>query len=486
MKTATRAGLLVRISDDREGQGAGVGRQQADAQALADRLGWPVVEIFTENDTSAYKRKRVTKADGTIEMRVDRPEFRRLLALIESGQIDGLVAYHLDRVARDPRDLEDLIDVVERARIPVESVTGSLRLATDSDITMARIGVAIANQSSRDASRRIRRKHEELATSGQFNGGGARRYGYERDGVTINEEEADVIRTCAGRVLAGESVSSICRDLDLQLILPVRAQRWSSRSLTDILRSPRIAGLRVHHGEVVGDAAWPAIVDRSTHEALMATLHARARGQNRPVLARWLNMLLWCGKCGHHLSSSSLGGDRAFRYWCNSQRDGCGGVAIQGPRTEAYVEAEVVGYLGRPDVIAALARGRSSDASQATRHDIEADEFQLRQLSRMWAERQITLDEYAEARGIIEQRIKSAKSSLLAVVPLHVRNVLASAEVGTTWTALTPAAKRDVARTVLGSQGLMGWTVAPATSGGPRRFDPSRLSLRQDGGVHDV
>lgn len=477
MKTATRAGVLVRISDDRDGHASGVGRQESDARALAERLGWTVVEVFTENDTSAFKRRRITKADGTTEMRVDRPEFRRMLALIESGQINGLVAYHLDRVARDPRDLEDLIDIVERARIPVESVTGSLRLATDSDITMARIGVAIANQSSRDASRRIRRKHEDLATSGKFNGGGARRYGYESDGVTVIEEEAKVIRLAARRVLAGESVNSICRDLDEQLVLPVRAAQWSSKSLADILRSPRIAGLRVHHGEVVGQAAWPAIVDRETHEALVATLRDRSRGAGKPSLSRWLNMLLWCGRCGHYISAHSTSTDSSFRYWCNSQRGGCGRVAIHGPKSEAHLETQVLEYLRRPDVVAALARGRSRHAGEETRNAIEADQFQLRQLSRMWAENQISLDEYAEARSIIERRLKDARSSLMAVVPVHVRHVFDADDHGSAWAALEPAGRRDVTRTILESQGFKGWTVAPADLTKARRFDPERLDL---------
>jgi hypothetical protein len=44
-----------------------------------------------------------------------------------------LLALDLDRIARDPRDLEDLIDVVEShtPHVPVESVTGSLRLANE-------------------------------------------------------------------------------------------------------------------------------------------------------------------------------------------------------------------------------------------------------------------------------------------------------------------------------------------------------------------
>src|SRR5690625_7584956 len=48
-----RAVLYVRISDDPEGLEKGVERQEADCRAYAESLGYEVVEVFRENDTSA-------------------------------------------------------------------------------------------------------------------------------------------------------------------------------------------------------------------------------------------------------------------------------------------------------------------------------------------------------------------------------------------------------------------------------------------------
>jgi len=472
------AALLVRISDDRAGDAAGVGRQEADARALTERLGWTVGEVFVENDTSAFKRRMVTLPDGSTAMRVLRPQFRRLLDAISLGQYDALVAYHLDRVARDPRDLEDLIDVVERERIPVETVTGSLRMASDADITMARIGVAIANQSSRDASRRIRRKHEELAERGTYAGGGARRYGYEPDGMTVRETEADVLRWAAARVLEGATVASVVRELDKQGVRPVKAARWSTKTLNDQLRSPRIAGLRVHRGEVVGPAAWPAILDRETWDAVVATLHSRASGKSRPQLKRWLNGLLFCGLCGYPLTgNSSVNGDK-FRYWCNTHRaDGCGKIAIDGAGAEAEVERQVLDYLARPDVVAGLRDASSQTGADQARRDLGADADQLRQLSKMWAAKQITLPEFAAAREVIQARIDGARAASLAHVPAAVRKVFTAKDHVSAWAKLEPPTRREVTRLLLESGGYKGWTVAPADRTAPRRFDVARLAL---------
>lgn len=475
MSKPQNAAIYVRISDDRAKDAAGVGRQEQDARALADRLGWQVGPVIVENDVSAYKRRRVELPNGRHELRVFRPGFRNLLDLIQAGAVDGMIAYDLDRTARDVRDLEDLIDAVEQRapRLPVESVTGSLRLANDSDVTMARVMVAIANKSSRDSSRRIKRKHDELAEQGKYAGGGARRFGFERDGITHDPREAEAIRWAAKRVLEGQSVSSLAREFDQRGIHPVKAPRWSSRSLTDVLKSPRIAGLRVHRGEVVGKAEWAPIVDQETHEALAAELHRRGKGAVQPALVRWCNQILFCGVCGHYLSGNSGATSKErYRYWCEPNRGGCGKIAVIGPDVETEIRRQVLEYLTHPDVVARFAVAQSNQGWASARADVAEDEQRLREASRMWAEKQMTLDEYAVARKIIEKRIRAARQLTLSAVPERVRRVLVADDIAATWDALDPAGKRDVVRAL-----VTGWRVNPADPTKPRMFDPQRLEL---------
>lgn len=467
-----RAAVYVRISDDRAKDAAGVGRQEQDARALAERLGWTVTEVIVENDVSAYKRRTIALPNGRHELRVVRPGFRQLLDLIGLGQVDGMIAYDLDRTARDVRDLEDLIDAVEgrRPRLPVESVTGSLRLANDSDVTMARVMVAIANKSSRDSSRRIKRKHDELAEQGKFAGGGARRFGFEPDGVTQRPAEAESIRWAVARVLDGMTVSQVARELDRQGVRPVKAAKWAHKALHDILASPRIAGLRVHRGEVVGPAAWDPIISQETHEAVVAALTARGRGRSQPKLVRWCNGILFCSACGKALRGNYMGPKRPARYWCDSQRGGCGRIAIGAPDVEAEVSRQVLEYLSRPDVVRRMSEATSSRGADNARADIEEDEAQLKELSRMWAEKRITLPEYAEARRIIEQRLEDARDVVLSVVPDRVRKVFRAKDAAAAWEGLDPATKREVVRVL-----VKGWRVHPADTTRARAFQPDRL-----------
>src|SRR5262245_44243445 len=98
-----RAGGYVRISSDPLEEEKEVTRQQEDVEELAERLGWTLGKIYPENDTSAYKRKRIELPDGRMVWRVIRPEFRQMLRDYQDGVIDGIIVYDLDRLARQPR-----------------------------------------------------------------------------------------------------------------------------------------------------------------------------------------------------------------------------------------------------------------------------------------------------------------------------------------------------------------------------------------------
>ncbi|WP_223881139.1 recombinase family protein [Nesterenkonia ebinurensis] len=132
-----RAVVYVRISDDPEGGECGVDRQEADCRAYAAAHGWEITAVFRENDTSAFKQRTITLPSGERVRRVIRPQFRAMLTHLADGQAQVMIAYDLDRAVRDPRDLEDLIDAKVLAGFTVRSVTGSLRLDTDSDVAMA-------------------------------------------------------------------------------------------------------------------------------------------------------------------------------------------------------------------------------------------------------------------------------------------------------------------------------------------------------------
>src|SRR3954449_7948845 len=122
-----RAAIYARISMDREGSGLGVERQRDDCAELARSRGWNVVEVFADNDISAYSGRR-------------RPGYESLLEFMRAKRCDAVVAWHVDRLHRSPTELEEFISVSEAAAISTVTVkAGELDLATAAGRMVARM-----------------------------------------------------------------------------------------------------------------------------------------------------------------------------------------------------------------------------------------------------------------------------------------------------------------------------------------------------------
>nr|WP_260640609.1 recombinase family protein [Streptomyces angustmyceticus] len=218
-----RPGAHLRISSDRFGLEAGVDRQLEDAEDSRARLRWgPFAKVYRENDTSAFKKRKVVKPDGSIDWIVLRPEFRQLLADLANGVIDGVIFYDLDRLVRQPRDFEDLIDIVEYVKRPVTGATGGrMNLINDSDRHMARMMCVMALKSSEDTARRVARQHLSAAQNGLAQGRIA--YGWVRKGERKGQlvpDEVDVVVRIFQDFMSGESAYSLAKTFNTEGIKP--------------------------------------------------------------------------------------------------------------------------------------------------------------------------------------------------------------------------------------------------------------------------
>lgn len=174
--------------------------------------------MWVENDTSAYKRRKVTITDHYGETRdawrVVRPLWADAMRALRAGRINALMVYDLDRLARDPYDLEDAIEVVTRYGAVIKSATASeLNLMTDTGQMMARFLIIIANKASADTGRRVTRKHLELAREGKPVGGN-RPFGFEKNKVTHDPVEVAVLREVVDDVVNGKSVRDVVAALN--------------------------------------------------------------------------------------------------------------------------------------------------------------------------------------------------------------------------------------------------------------------------------
>lgn len=457
---ARRAAIYTRISLDAEGEGLGVARQEADCRRRAAELGWDVVAVHQDNSVSAFTGKT-------------RPGYEALVDDLKNGVADALVVWKPDRLHRRPVELEEFIDLVELHDIAVATVAGGgLDLTTSEGRAMARVVGAFARMESEVKAERQRRKHLQLAETGQPVGG-TRPFGYEKGGLVVRESEAQLIREAAARLLAGGTLRGICLDWNTQGIEAPRGGRWTQNSIKRILTSWRTGGIRALAGEPIAPAAWPAILDETTHRQLRDLLLASGRGNGgfRPR-THVLTGLLRCWRCGTSLNARR-GKNRRRTYICanDPQKGGCGGLRIVADYLEQHVAAAVSVALDAPAL--EQARAQLADGPDVAAGELAAAEAKLRGLADDWAADRITKGEWLTARATVEARIIAAHAELAR---RQQASVLASwagdgAALLERWDQLPIDRQRGVLDAVIDHI-----TIGPGHPGAIR-FDPARVTI---------
>jgi site-specific DNA recombinase len=420
--TTRRAGIYVRISQDREGERWGVQRQEEDCRALAARLGWRVVEVYDDNDMSAYNQRR------------PRPQYRRMWTDVESGRIDAIIAVHTDRLYRRMRDLVDIIDLVEKRDVVIKTTdSGDLELNTSAGREVAHHLAAAAQGASDRQGERIKRQKQQAAEAGRRHGG-SRAFGWDlvKDATgkvvdeVVNEDEAKIIRESADRLMLGASLRAACRDLNERGVPTVSGKPWVSTTLKRMVLSPRVIGMRVYHGEGLVPNSLPAILDSETHAALKKVLNDENRRTNRFYNKRYYLLsggLLRCWRCKAVLVARPTG-TRKRSYVCMAPvpqpgPDGCrnGKLRIIAEPLEDHVAKMVMArYLESPALAQALAdQGDAAAEQKANLRQLEEIKESLRVNEDDYrVERLIDRDTYLRTKNKLETQRREVETKINA------------------------------------------------------------------------
>ena len=293
------------------------------------------------------------------------------------------------------------------------SVSGDVDLSTDDGQFLARILGAVAKKESDDKSRRIRRKHEELAQAGKVAGGGTRPYGYEADKLTVRESEAVVIRECAARLLAGEALRSICADLDERGVADGDGCGLEAAD----------AAAAVDVGADLGPARAPR---RACRDRGVAGDHQPGRDNTDPWPARRIPIgartrlpAATCSSgccaagCAARRSSRARrpGGARGYVCARGPGFSGCGRITVMADPLEQFVVEAVLYRLDSPELAAAMTGEPGDPDAERWQAEIDQSREQLDELAAMYGRREIGLSEWQAARTPIERRVSDAQEA---------------------------------------------------------------------------
>ncbi|WP_333746169.1 recombinase family protein [Streptomyces sp. IBSBF 2950] len=454
----TRAAIYCRISQDRTGAGLGIERQREDCEALAARNGWDVVEVYVDNDISAYSGKK-------------RPGYRRMLTDLDDGTATVVIVWHTDRLTRSIVELEEYIDLSERRGIATHTVqAGTVDLATPSGRMTARILGAVARQESEHKGHRVARARQQRALAGEWSGGirpfgwgvptGETRTKVDRktgeevevpvlDTNRVVPEEAEALRHWTDTILSGGSVRSLVRWCADKGITTTRGNPVTHVEVRDMLMRPRNAGIAVYKGEEVGRGLWEPIVEETKFRAVVAILTDPARRTTTGAQPKWVGSLIYvCGRgdCGQGMTVTMSGGRSYPSYRCPTGHGGGRRAEI----VDRHVEDTLVERLERDDAHELLLPG--PDDVDVTGLQAEAEQIRrrMKDLGGLFGAGQLELAPFTEGMDTARAQLEGVNRQLARAATVDpLVGLVGAPDVRKAWRALDLERQRHVLRALV-------------------------------------
>lgn len=448
-----KAAIYLRISRDISGENLGVSRQLEDCQNLAKSLNWNVVEIYTDNDVSASSGKT-------------RPGYNKMMADVEAGLIDCIVAWHPDRLYRRAIDLGPLVEVCKQHGTQIATCrAGTIDLTTPTGRLVAGLLAQVATYEGEAKSDRWKRSIRQRRETGTVHTMGPRLYGYERDG-TIIPHEREHLEWAAGQILDGAALVRTTYNLNERGSRTTLGNQWNRAGLRTTLTNPRLAGLSTLNGDVVGVGQWEPIFDAETHEAIVAAFSVRAGSRPRQPRLNLLLGLVKCGKCGQTLKGSRRypgnGAPSVRIYRCDKlpgTTQGCGGVSVRAEPVEEMVEAFARELANDPRVQAHIAELSATSGARAG--EALALEQRIRELEGQLSEPGVPVQAILRA-------IDRSKEHLETLRAQHVDHG---------GTGLTGEWPTDLARRARSIRTVVTEVIVQPIEAGTGTFDPDRVTI---------
>jgi len=235
---------------------------------------------------------------------LERPALRQLLSDIQSGKIDQIVVYKIDRLTRSLADFAKIVDILDAAGASFVSVTQSFNTATSMGRLTLNMLLSFAQFEREVTAERIRDKIAASKRRGLWMGGQVP-MGYDPDGRTlkINDSEAGTIRTLYALYEQHGTIREVKEKAD-KLSLRTRRRILSSGKtrgggafdrghIHHILTNPVYAG-RIRHRDKVHDGQHDPIIAPDRWDAIQLRLQGKASRIRLRKTPRRVSLL--CGK----------------------------------------------------------------------------------------------------------------------------------------------------------------------------------------------
>jgi site-specific DNA recombinase len=408
--TGIRCAIYVRISTEKQKDGASLDDQETDCRAYAAAHGYVVTDVYRDVWSASEWRER--------------PGLTRLREAVRVGDANLVLVWKLDRFTRDQNHLGLLVYELEKAGARLESVKEQWEETAVGKFLRAALAF-VAELERENILIRTSRGREHRRKEGKPHPSNRPPYGYcwhdpepgHKTKLAEEPSEARIVRRVFAEVAASRTLRSIAAGLTADAVPTRRGQAhpWHFSAVREIVVNPvyigrYTAGRTVTRGKVrepQPESTWvtldgvaPPLIDLALWQAANARiangrLHSPRRNANpEKFLLRAGHVV--CGVCGWNMAATNQEELRTNRpillYRCVRARRhpwACHEHTISAPTLDAAVWRKVAAMYQEDAVLdARLAEFTASDTIAADLAAVE-DSVALQEAEKARLERQL-------------------------------------------------------------------------------------------------
>ena len=408
----------------------------------------------------------------------DRPALKRLLADIEAGKVDCVIAYKLDRLSRSLLDFATLMALFEKHGVAFVSVTQQFASNTSMGKLTLHILMSFAQFEREVIAERTRDKIAATRKRGIYILGKPI-LGYDRIAapppftgkrMVVNEHEAKIVRAIFAAYLEHKSllkVVKLCEQRGWRTKAwttttgrVVGGMRFGKPEVSRLLRNPIFLGKVPHHQELY-DGEHDAIIDAETFAAVQQQLRIAAQvgGSGQATNANPLRGLVRCKACSCSMNMSTVTrkgkkSSTTHRYFvcANASKRGraaCPCPSLPAKDLEQFVLAQLKPLLTEDGSLAAVveeARQQLVDAAHRRVDELAALREQLASQAGCVGK------DVARERERLKRQIKAMEARIAADEAQHVDadEIAGTVEsFDTLWAAMLPGEREQLLKALV-------------------------------------
>lgn len=333
-----RCAIYCRKSTDREDkQIQSLHDQLRILQEFAQREGLQVVQVFQEAHSAMKPGLRA--------------EFNRMMAMIEAGNIDCVLTYHINRLARNPVDSGYISYALLSKQIKSIRTPDRTYLPHDSTLLLS-VEYGMATEQSVNLSKTVAERMRLKAERGWLPGKAPVGYlnNYKSREIDPDPETFPLVRRAWELLLRGDmSVREIAKHLEQLGFRPGQTTWRKMTLLYDVFSNPFYYGMFKYTGELLPGKHVPMVSFEEFQQAQKAMKRVGKEERKRSTDTLLYPGLIECLDCGCQVVGSIVRKKRpdgtvtSFHYYACSGHRGCRKIGIR----EELVEEQITRELHR-------------------------------------------------------------------------------------------------------------------------------------------